>query len=188
MERQTSQRMTSHETSARTEWVRSALDQYSGPLTRYAARITGDPDRARDAVQETFIRLCAVEQSQVDGHLPEWLFTVCRNRALDSRRKESRMQTLTDEQLNASATEEPSPAAVAEQRETSNRVLRILGTLPPNQQEVIRLKFQNDLSYKEISRVTKFTVTNVGFLIHTGMKTLRARLQTDLPLTPGPVL
>jgi RNA polymerase sigma-70 factor (ECF subfamily) len=47
--------------------------------------------------------------------------------------------------------------------------------LPKNQQEVIRLKFQHGLSYKEISTVTNLSVTNVGFLIHTGLKVLRER-------------
>ena len=48
--------------------------------------------------------------------------------------------------------------------------------LPPNQREVIRLKFQNDLSYREIAEVTQLTETNVGFLLHTGLKKLRALL------------
>jgi RNA polymerase sigma-70 factor (ECF subfamily) len=38
---------------------------------------------------------------------------------------------------------------------------------------VIRLKFQNDLTYKEISQVTGLSVTNVGFLIHAGLKAIR---------------
>ena len=49
----------------------------------------------------------------------------------------------------------------------------MLARLPENQQEVIRLKFQQGLSYKEISSVTGLSVTNVGFLIHTGLKRLR---------------
>ncbi len=42
-----------------------------------------------------------------------------------------------------------------------------------------RLKFQGGLSYKQISEVTSLTVTNVGFLIHTGLKTLRQRLSAE---------
>jgi RNA polymerase sigma-70 factor (ECF subfamily) len=51
--------------------------------------------------------------------------------------------------------------------------------LPRNQQECIRLKFQSGLSYKQISDVTNLTATNVGFLIHTGLKTLRQRLAAE---------
>jgi RNA polymerase sigma-70 factor (ECF subfamily) len=71
----------------------------------------------------------------------------------------------------------PDPAASMEQRETAVSVFRLLDQLTPNQRAVIRLKFQNDLSYKEIAEITQLSVTNVGFLIHTGLKKLRALLQ-----------
>ena len=44
---------------------------------------------------------CAsVRWADLDGHLAQWLFTVCRNRALDVRQKESRMQPLSADRLN----------------------------------------------------------------------------------------
>jgi RNA polymerase sigma-70 factor (ECF subfamily) len=49
------------------------------------------------------------------------------------------------------------------------------------QQEAVRLKFQHGLSYKEIASVLDLTVTNVGFILHTALKTLRARLGGDEP-------
>ena len=148
-------------------------------MIRYAAQITGDFDRARDVVQDTFVRLCAEERARVQGCLVQWLFTVCRNRALDVQRKEKRMTSLSEIELEACESREPSPAMAAEQRESTSQVLRMLATLPRNQQEVVRLKFQNGLSYQEISNVTKLTVTNVGFLIHTAIKTIRQRLKSE---------
>ena len=68
-------------------------------------------------------------------------------------------------------------ALVSLQRtETFQSALKILETLPVSQQEVIRLKFQNELSYKEISLVTGLSVTNVGFLIHAGLKAIRQNM------------
>jgi RNA polymerase sigma-70 factor (ECF subfamily) len=52
--------------------------------------------------------------------------------------------------------------------------------LPDNQQEVVRLKFQNGLSYREISCITKLSVSNVGYLIHTAIQKIRAELQVEL--------
>ena len=100
--------------STKADWVHAALRQYEGPLIRYAAHITGDLDRARDVVQDTFIRLCAEKQSRVEPHLAQWLFKVCRNRALDVRRKESRMKTLDETEMNSQISAEPSPAAAME--------------------------------------------------------------------------
>lgn len=167
------------EIEAKAEWVRKALREHEGPLIRYAAQITGALDRGRDVVQDTFIRLCAEDPRRLDGKVAEWLFTVCRNRALDVMRKEQRMKPLEESQLPASASREPSPAEQAERNESTRRAEYLVEALPANQKEVVRLKFQAGLSYKEISRVTNLSVSNVGFLIHTAMKTLRQQMQTD---------
>ncbi len=57
-------------------------------------------------------------------------------------------------------------------------MLKLLGTLPASQQEVVRLKFQGGLSYREISQITNLSVTHVGVLIHTALNKLRSQLQT----------
>ena len=163
-------------TEAKSDWIKAALREHEGALVRYAAQITGDLDRARDVVQDTFLRLCAEDESRLDGHLAQWLFTVCRNRALDLQRKEHRMKPLDDLELAAQPSREHSPATQAEHNENAGRAQRFLKHLPPNQQEVVRLKFQNGLSYKEIAGVTNLSVTNVGFLIHTALKTLRRQM------------
>jgi RNA polymerase sigma factor (sigma-70 family) len=165
--------------SHKAEWVRAALREHEGPLTRYAAQITGDPERARDVVQDTFVRLWAEEPARLNGRLTQWLFTVCRNRALDLRRKENRMTPLTDMELETREGVEPSPSTVVERRESAGQLLKLLDTLPPNQREVVRLKFQNDLSYQEISHITNLSVSNVGFLLHTALKTLRQRIKAE---------
>ena len=54
--------------------------------------------------------------------------------------------------------------------------MRLLATLSANQQEVVRLKFQAGLSYRQISEVTGLSVTNVGFLLHTAIARLRKRV------------
>jgi RNA polymerase sigma factor (sigma-70 family) len=173
--------------SRQADWVRAVIDQHAGPLTRYATSIVGDVGRAQDIVQDTLARLCGEERARIEPHLAEWLFTVCRNRALDVLRKENRMTSLSETELAAHPSPAPSPAHEAERRDTHGRVLRELAALPRNQQEVVRLKFQNGLSYEEISHVTQLTVTNVGFLIHTAIKTLRLRLRAELELVPTPV-
>ena len=162
-------------------WVRDAVARFEGPLSLYAARLLGDADAARDVVQETFLRLCVQDRAPIESRLAEWLFTVCRNRALDVLRKESRMSRLSDEQVHHCASSEPDPSELAERRDAAARVVDLLETLPASQQEVIRLKFQNGFSYQEISRISGYSVSNVGYLIHTGLKTLRGRLFDGQP-------
>lgn len=154
-------------------WIQTNVARWESDLLRYARHLVGDAELARDVVQETFLKLCRQDREQLDGHLVEWLFTVCRNGALDVRRKEQRMTTMTLEAVMDSVSLDPPPDNAAEQQDESNRMLRTLNKLPANQQEVIRLKFQHSLSYREISSITGLTETNVGFLIHVGIKRLR---------------
>jgi RNA polymerase sigma factor (sigma-70 family) len=160
-------------------WISSVLAEFEKPLTRYAAHIIGDIERAREVVQDTFLKLCRQKPAQIHGHLAQWLYTVCRNRALDVLRKERRMTGISDAQLELQTQCGPEVSSALEKDEQLADVLNILRTLPANQQEVIRLKFQGDLSYLEISRITNLTVSNVGFLIHTGLKTIRERVLTQ---------
>ena len=93
----------SHEETQTGGWIRSAVARFEGPLVRYAAHIIGDLERGRDVVQDTFLQLCRQDPSKLDGYLAEWLFTVCRNQAMDVKRKENRMKTLTHEQASEAA-------------------------------------------------------------------------------------
>ena len=101
------------------------------------------------------------------------------------------MTYLDQELLEARESEERPPFETLEQKEASGFLLRILATLPPRQQELLQLKFQNDLSYQEISEITELSVSNVGVTIHNALKTLRQRYgqasRDFLPFTPRTV-
>ena len=159
-------------------WVRAALDRYERPLLLYALRIVGghDVERARDCVQETFARLCDQPRDSVNGHLGPWLYTVCRNAALDVRRKARREMALVETADETIQSPAPTPDRVAEAKDATSQVMKMLARLPGDQQEVIRLKFQHQMSYREISRITGHSESNVGFLIHRGIKSIREML------------
>lgn len=85
------------------------------------------------------------------------------------------MLFLDDELMASRPSDDPAPFASLERKEASGFLLRIIATLPPRQQEVLQLKFQNDFSYQEIAEITSLSVSNVGVLIHTALKTLRKK-------------
>ena len=114
--------MTDEEQPDRVTWIRSVLERHEGPLTRYAARITGDVELAREVVQETFLRLCDQPHLELQDHTAEWLFTVCRNRALDVRKKEQRMKRLSEARAATWESPDPPPPRAAESREVGDRV------------------------------------------------------------------
>jgi RNA polymerase sigma-70 factor (ECF subfamily) len=112
----------------------------------------------------------------VEPVLAQWLYTVCRNLAIDARRRSSRMHTIElPPSLNGRANDDP--AVRVEQRDSQSRAMDLMAHLPPNQQEALRLKFQHSLTYKEIAAVMGESESNVGWLIHSGLKTLRMKMQ-----------
>ena len=155
------------------DWIRGVVEQFSGPLTLYTLHLLGNLEQARDVVQETFIKLCAQRRDAIEPKLKYWLYLVCRNAAFDLLRKEKHMTPLTDAHEPAS---ESATADEALEGTGQADMLRALEALPPNQREVIRLKFLHGQSYREISQLTSLSESNIGFLIHTGLKTLRRRL------------
>jgi RNA polymerase sigma-70 factor (ECF subfamily) len=162
------------------QFVERAMAEYESSLIGYATTILHDIDRARDVVQDTFIRLCQQDIGKVSANLKSWLFTVCRNRALDLIRKDRHLQDIDDIQWQRFPSNDATPDHHLEQNERLEQVMKYLDRLSPNQREVILLKFQQGLSYQEITKATGLSSGNVGFLIHTGLKRLRDLLPKDL--------
>lgn len=172
--------------TTREDFVKAALTEFESPLIGYATTFLHDVERARDVVQDTFIRLYQQDVEKVKGGLKAWLFTVCRNRALDVIRKERRITGLEEEQMARVPSGRRTPSERADLEERVGQVHEALNRLSENQREVILLKFEQGLSYEEISEVTGLSSGNVGFLLHTGLKRLRSFLPDDLVqnLTP----
>jgi|TARA_B110000495_G_scaffold110799_1_gene95858 RNA polymerase sigma-70 factor (ECF subfamily) len=167
--------------STSTEWVRAAIELHEGALLRYAQHFVRDLESARDIVQDTFLQLCRQTNDEIRPRVAQWLFTVCRNRAIDVCRKERRMKLAPEDQLadklaQNSEASELQPSAAMERQEAATGLMSQISKLPDRQQEVLRLKFNAGLSYKEIAEVTGLTSSNVGFILHTAIAKLRQSL------------
>ena len=155
----------------RAEWVEAALQRYEAPLIRCAAGIVGDEQRARDVVQETFLKLCQAKRDDLDDRLAAWLYTVCRNRALDVRKKEGRRGPLDN--VDTLANGGASPHQLAARSQAHRQVLRAVDQLPHDQAEAFRLKFADQLTYREIGQVMGKSLGTVSNLITAALATVR---------------
>ena len=119
--------------------------------------------------------------------LAPWLFTVCRNRALDHQRKHRRLVVMETETLDLEMSADPSPHEEMDRTETATTLRQLIDTLPARQQEAVRLKFIAGLDYQQISAAMKTSIGNVGYLIHHGVAALRTKwqaMENDMPATP----
>ncbi len=86
------------------------------------------------------------------------------------------MSTANVAELNEQLATTTSPEHSASINDEAAKAIAALSQLPDNQQEVIRLRIEHGLSYAQISEVTELSVGNVGYLLHTGLKTLRTQM------------
>ena len=97
------------ERTKKAQELEEILRRFEIPLLQYAQRITGDREKARDVVQETFIKFQRNGALHRDDQPATWLFTVCRNRALNVCRKDRRIMYLDEELIEARDSEQPMP-------------------------------------------------------------------------------
>lgn len=182
----------------RRQWVLAALADYEGRLTRYARRMLRDDEAARDAVQHTFLQLCDQRPETLARPLAAWLFTVCRNKALDLAKNAGRVESLDAVRpLNGHATEsecgysaglvgrEPDPADVAETGELCKLLKSLVEGLPDNQREAVDLWCEG-FSHRQIGEITSRSEGNVRLLVHRALTRLRshASVRRWLEVTP----
>ena len=161
------------------QWILEAVDAHELPLLRYARRLLGDLDLARDAVQHAFVQLCAERHERLDGRVAPWLYRVCRNKALDHLRRAGRERSLLDREQGdpvgvppQTDHREADPARSAEHHDLASHVRDLLSLLPAPQRETIDLWCEG-LTYREIAEITGRQEGHVRVLAHRGLTALR---------------
>jgi RNA polymerase sigma-70 factor (ECF subfamily) len=157
----------------------SALDallaKYWSPLTMFIARMTGSPEAAEDAVQETFCRLWERRRTwRVEGSVGGLLFRLARNIAISEHRH------LQAEERAASVAGEALPTH-HDAPELPDAELRAvlegaIATLPPRRREVFLLRVVHELSYKEIAAVMGTSPQTVANQLSHALGELRKKL------------
>ncbi|MCI0360675.1 MAG: RNA polymerase sigma factor [Planctomycetaceae bacterium] len=197
----------------RRRWVLEALGEYEGRLMRYALRLLGDADLARDAVQHAFLKLCgqlvgpdgpaglglcsgvaSLTEAPPGGRslhnrLAAWLFTVCRNRATDLLRTHARERQAEVDPGDHVTDSGADPACRAEEADLHELLRRLIRRLPLSQREAIDL-WAEGFTYAEIARIVERHEGHVRVLVHRGLKALREESQVRelLEVCPaGPV-
>jgi len=159
------------------QWVLDAVDTYELPLLRYARRLLGDLDLARDAVQHAFVKLCEEPRERVGGRVAPWLYRVCRNKAVDHLRHAGREQAVLDGDTSGSSASPANrvaddPALIAADHDLASRLRELLQHLPAPQRETIDLWCEG-LTYREIAEITGRQEGHVRVLAHRGLTALR---------------
>ena len=156
----------------RRQWVLEAVDQYEIRLLRFAARLLGDEDAARDAVQQAFLQLCGQSPQRLHGRVGPWLFAVCRHYAIDVLRKREAASPGREVEAADCCAVSLDPAEAAEQADLYRTINRLVDQLPLVQREALSL-WSEGFSYQQIAEVTCTSEGNVRVIVHRALKRLR---------------
>jgi RNA polymerase sigma-70 factor (ECF subfamily) len=159
--------------------------QYQHRLLRYLLYLTGNREVAEDLFQETWMRVL-MRGAQFNGNsrFDTWLFTIARNLVIDLRRRRS-MASL-EELCEASDEERPFEIPSQEKTpfdhlatlESGQLVAEALLTLDPLHREVLVLRFHEELSLEEISRVTRAPLSTVKSRLYRGLAALKPHVRS----------
>ncbi len=158
------------------ETIEELFAALESPLLSYALRLAGQLSVAEDLVQEAFMRLH--EQFDAVREPRRWLYRTVHNLALNQRRKDSKIVALPtttedDAPNHAEPTDtQPLPDEQIARLEGIGLVRLSLETLDARSRELVKLKFNDGLSYKEISARMGLSVGNVGYLLHHALKAI----------------
>ncbi|MEO8272108.1 MAG: sigma-70 family RNA polymerase sigma factor [Aureliella sp.] len=161
-------------------WLAHMFASWELPLLNYSGRLMrGDHSAAQDVVQEAFVKLCGQPWPDIEPHATAWLYRICRNGAIDLNRRRGRMNSINSSSDVAEVCDRrlPAPEERTHQAEQLDRVRTQIDRLPEQQQEILRLRLHDNLSYKQIAAVTGLTVTNVGYHLHQAIASLRAAVK-----------
>lgn len=142
-------------------------------LLRFAIGLVGRRGVAEELVQETFLRFHQVAD-EVDNPRA-WLYRSLRNLGLNHLRDHAREAPLEEEL--APPQEAKLPVESLGRDEAVGLVRLLLAELPPEDRDLIQLKYLENLKYQEISRRTGLSVGNVGYRLHHLLKGLADRLR-----------
>lgn len=172
-------------TSQRWETIEQVFAALESPLLAYARRLLGDFSAAEDVVQEAFMKLHS-QFSEVRQPQP-WLYRTVHNLVVNHQRRGNRLLLLGDnsreeESGNAAANGEemtdsqPMPDEQIARSEGIGLVRLVMETLDERSKEIIRMRFDDDLSYIEIGERMGLKVGHVGYLLHHALKSMAVEL------------
>jgi RNA polymerase sigma-70 factor (ECF subfamily) len=153
--------------------------EYKPRLYGAADKIVKDHQKVEDVVHEVFVRLLKQDYSKLDGHLKEWLFTVCRNCSIKQYHKTNRYLLIDDENYFDVMDESTSVSESLINDELVKLMMKCIKKLSKTQQKVVNLRYFKGLSYKEIAKKAKITNGNVGFILHDATARLKKMMNLE---------
>jgi RNA polymerase sigma-70 factor (ECF subfamily) len=166
------------------------VSHFERPVYSLCYRLLGDAEEARDAAQETFLKVYrGINSFRGESGLKTWIYRIAINQAMNQQRwwrRRHRDETVSLElsggesettlgNLQAGRDASPEAQAIASQRE--RRIIDALGDLRQEYRVALILREIEELSYEEIAEALAISIGTVKSRIARGREELRRRLK-----------
>ncbi len=146
--------------------------EYRENIFRVCAMMLKDYQLAEDATQETFYKaLCKLHSFNRSSSVKTWLTRIAINICKDRLKKKSSFETPKEDIDALSYSEESIDSRLS--------VIEAIKALPIELREVVVLYYYQELTHKEIAKILKLSVPNVGYRLKTAKSKLKDYLTED---------
>ena len=146
-------------------------------------RLLSNYQDAQDCFQETFLSALETAQSEPVRNFCALLTKIATARAIDRLRRRYRCDANGRINIDALANSDPGPDGQLHSTELAEQLRQALAKLHTQEAEVFCLRFINDLSYRQIAKMTGLKRNAVGVMLHRTRMRLREILerQSEFP-------
>jgi RNA polymerase sigma factor (sigma-70 family) len=144
------------------EMFESRVLPVKNKLFRFAFRLLGSSEEAKDVVQEVFIKVWnGRDQMATIDNMEAWCMRITRNLSLDKLRARQRKATDPIEGSFDIQQDTHTPYEAAENNESMQRIGQLIASLPEKQRQVMHLRDIEGYSYNEICEILELDMNQV---------------------------
>jgi RNA polymerase sigma-70 factor, ECF subfamily len=150
------------------------MELYQKPVFNLCYRMTGDPQEAEDAAQETFLRAYQnLKRYDPQRSFATWLLSIAAHYCIDQIRRRKALVTPLDELPEETIPDaDPGPEKQATRLEEQRMLRSLLDQLGPQDRAAVVLRYWYDLSDEEIGHTLSLTVSAVKSRLHRARREL----------------
>jgi len=146
-------------------------------LFRFALRMLGNDDDAKDVVQEVFIRVWnGREQMDQIQNMEAWCMRITKNLSLDRLRSIQRKGTDSLDKSFDIQQADGTPDIKTEMGESMQHVSQLIAALPEKQRQVIHLRDVEGYTYNEICDILELDMNQVKVNLFRARNAVREKL------------
>jgi RNA polymerase sigma-70 factor (ECF subfamily) len=154
------------------------VERYAPRVNGLASHLMGDFEDARDAAQESLVKLCTrLRQFRGDAQFATWLHRLVVNTCRDLQERKRVRDAEPLPLLEEPAGDEADPSRATVLGDARGELVEALAKLSADQRAVVVLRDVLDLSYDDIAEVARMPVGTVKCYVHRGHARLRASLE-----------